>query len=121
MTSRKSLFVRAVMAGSFRGKPLRSIAGAGRTEGGKPMRALGMMSGTSMDGVDAAVLETDGETIAAFGPSAFVPYAPPERAILRAGLGKWPWDGGLEPVEALVRERHATAAAGFAGLEAIGF
>ena len=39
------------------------------------MRALGLMSGTSMDGVDAAVLETDGETIAGFGPSAFVPYA----------------------------------------------
>ena len=33
------------------------------------MRALGLMSGTSMDGVDAAVVETDGETIAGFGPS----------------------------------------------------
>ena len=54
------------------------------------MRALGLMSGTSMDGVDAAVLETDGETIAGFGPSAFVPYAPAERELLRAGLGRWP-------------------------------
>ena len=42
------------------------------------------MSGTSMDGVDAAVLETDGETIAGFGPTAFRPYAPAERAALRA-------------------------------------
>ena len=38
------------------------------------MRALGLMSGTSMDGVDAAVVETDGVEIAGFGPSAFRPY-----------------------------------------------
>ena len=57
------------------------------------MRALGLMSGTSMDGVDAAVLETDGETIAGFGPTAFRPYAPAERAALRAALGRWPGDG----------------------------
>ena len=51
------------------------------------MRALGLMSGTSMDGVDAAVLETDGEPIAGFGPSAFRAYAAEERAVLRASLG----------------------------------
>ena len=37
------------------------------------MRALGLMSGTSMDGVDAAVVETDGEEIADFGPSRLPP------------------------------------------------
>ena len=31
-------------------------------------RALGMMSGTSLDGVDAAVLDTDGEQIAWLRP-----------------------------------------------------
>ena len=36
---------------------------------------LGLMSGTSMDGVDAAVLVTDGETIADFGPRLFRPYS----------------------------------------------
>ena len=35
------------------------------------MHVLGLMSGTSMDGVDAAVLDTDGETIAGFGPRLF--------------------------------------------------
>ena len=33
------------------------------------MRVLGFMSGTSLDAVDMAVLETDGETIFAFGPA----------------------------------------------------
>lgn len=33
------------------------------------MRVLGYMTGTSLDAVDMAVLETDGEAIAAFGPA----------------------------------------------------
>jgi anhydro-N-acetylmuramic acid kinase len=51
--------------------------------------ALGMMSGTSLDGVDAAVIETDGHSILSFGPSAYRAYSEAERAILRAGLGEW--------------------------------
>ena len=46
------------------------------------MLVIGLMSGTSLDGVDAAVLETDGETIQHFGPSLTIPY----RAELRASL-----------------------------------
>lgn len=88
---------------------------------GEVKRVLGLMSGTSMDGVDAAVLETDGEVIAAFGPSAFQPYAPGEREILRAGLGLWPEAPEVAEIEALVRAAHARAIAGFDGLDLIGF
>ncbi len=56
---------------------------------GDVMRVLGAMSGTSLDGVDAAILKTDGERIFDFGPSDYRPYSDDERAILRAGLGKW--------------------------------
>ena len=36
-----------------------------------PVWALGAMSGTSLDGVDAAMILTDGETVFDFGPSVF--------------------------------------------------
>lgn len=46
------------------------------------------MSGTSFDGVDAALIETDGEQIAAFGPTLYRPYADDERAVLRRALAE---------------------------------
>ncbi len=50
------------------------------------MRAIGLMSGTSMDGVDVALLDTDGEAISAFGPTGYRAYTEDERALLRAAL-----------------------------------
>lgn len=43
-------------------------------------RAIGLMSGTSADGVDAALIETDGEKIISTGPYEFVEYTQNERA-----------------------------------------
>jgi anhydro-N-acetylmuramic acid kinase len=41
------------------------------------------MSGTSMDGVDVALIETDGETVSRFGAYVSCAYTPTERHILR--------------------------------------
>jgi anhydro-N-acetylmuramic acid kinase len=51
---------------------------------GNPIWALGLMSGTSMDGVDAALVLTDGESIAEFGPSIFLPYGEGYRSQMTA-------------------------------------
>jgi len=49
---------------------------------------VGLMSGTSMDGIDAALIETDGETVAGIGPHLTVPYDDAFRERLRAHLGR---------------------------------
>jgi anhydro-N-acetylmuramic acid kinase len=48
--------------------------------------AIGLMSGTSMDGVDAALIESDGERIERLGPTGYRPYSREERNLLRAAL-----------------------------------
>lgn len=48
--------------------------------------AIGTMSGTSMDGVDIALLETDGEVVSRFGAYLSREYSPTERHILRGAV-----------------------------------
>ncbi len=50
------------------------------------MTALGLMSGTSLDGVDVALIETDGKQVKAFGPCGYRPYTDRERVLLRQAL-----------------------------------
>ncbi len=50
------------------------------------MLALGLMSGTSMDGIDLALVETDGRERLRFGPTGFSPYSDADRAVLRQAL-----------------------------------
>lgn len=84
------------------------------------LRAMGAMSGTSLDGVDVAVLETDGVEIAGFGPCGYHPYSEAEQEILRAGLGHW---HGKEVVAAsgVVEAAHISALSGSEGIDLIGF
>ncbi|MBI1779571.1 MAG: anhydro-N-acetylmuramic acid kinase [Proteobacteria bacterium] len=48
------------------------------------LTAIGLMSGTSMDGIDVAIIETDGEHIASRGKWATYPY----KTALRHALGE---------------------------------
>jgi anhydro-N-acetylmuramic acid kinase len=72
------------------------------------LRALGLMSGTSLDGIDAALIETDGEQVFATGAALTVPYAPDLRERLRGLLGGAPPDV-VAPVEAALTDAHADA------------
>ena len=59
------------------------------------MRILGFMTGTSLDAVDMAVLETDGEAILAFGPAGERKLSAGTRAVVEqatAAALAWPWD-----------------------------
>jgi anhydro-N-acetylmuramic acid kinase len=50
-------------------------------------RAIGLMSGTSIDGIDVAMIETDGENHVATGPALTLPYDETLRAGIRGVLG----------------------------------
>ena len=65
------------------------------------------MSGTSADGVDAAIIETDGETVRSFGPCRTVPYPASLRQAVLAAMAAGealPW------LEAAVTQANADAA-----------
>ena len=85
------------------------------------LRVLGTMSGTSLDGVDAAVLETDGEAILGFGATGYRPYTPDEREVLRAALGAWPDEPRSEAAARVVEAAHAELLAGLPHVDLVGF
>lgn len=90
------------------------------------LRTIGLMSGTSLDGVDAAYLETDGEVIGRIGPRLTLSYDPSLRRQLRALLDRAETlaedDPDLLDAVARLTDRHAEAVEAL-GIEAdlIGF
>mgnify|MGYP006293070811 FL=1 len=88
--------------------------------GGGSVWALGSMSGTSLDGVDAAMIRTDGVRVEAFGASDYRPYSDEERAALRAALGRWPGEA-LGRAPEVIQSAHAELLARFPEAEIVGF
>src|SRR5437868_6066176 len=76
--------------------------------------AIGLMSGTSLDGIDIALINTDGSELGRLGPSGYRPYSDEERHTLRRAMAAAanPTARTERPValvvaEALVTDAHA--------------
>lgn len=88
----------------------------------KMMRAIGLMSGTSMDGIDIALLETDGDQRVHRLAAQSIPYSESFRASLRAGLeaalhltNRDERPGDLASLEQELTQQHADAVLRFMG------
>jgi len=81
------------------------------------LKVIGLMSGTSLDGIDAALLDTDGEDVVRPGPSLTVPYDKDTRALLRSSLDAArdvaqgaPMPHSIREAERILTLAHAEAA-----------
>jgi anhydro-N-acetylmuramic acid kinase len=72
--------------------------------------ALGLMSGTSLDGIDVAAIVTDGRDRVVAGPAETIPYPAAFRERLRGTLGG---TGDIAGVEAELTRLHAEAVSRF--------
>lgn len=82
-------------------------------------QALGLMSGTSLDGVDVALIETDGRDYVCPKASFYHPYPDSLRAAIRACFGLRQRTPALDVAERDLTDAHAAAVQEFARREAI--
>lgn len=83
-------------------------------------RAVGVISGTSMDGIDVALLDGDGEIITEVGPGATYPYPGELAERLRAAVADPVLAAGpLDELERDVTDAHVAAVESFLAGHAI--
>lgn len=82
----------------------------------KLYRAIGFMTGTSMDGIDAAILETDGETVIRPGAAMSEPFGDALRRAMESAVSaarRWKFNGEdpkeFNASEKMLTEAHAQA------------
>lgn len=93
-------------------------------ENGKVYRAIGLMSGTSLDGIDAALIETDGRAHVKVLDFYTAPYVPADREVLRAAKGlRDAEDARVRAAAKLLTRLHVDAVRALKaeGVEIIGF
>lgn len=74
------------------------------------MKVLGFMTGTSLDAVDMAILDTDGEAILGFGPAGEMKLDPETRAVVEDAIeDALDWERGTPEPESFDRARAAVA------------
>lgn len=86
-----------------------------------PLWVLGLMSGTSLDGVDGAMVLTDGVDVLEFGAQAYRPYSRAERATIRAAFGLWPGEAGVAAAAQVVEMAHIAVCGQFSKVDLVGF
>ncbi|PZP42310.1 MAG: anhydro-N-acetylmuramic acid kinase [Azospirillum brasilense] len=81
------------------------------------LRTIGLRCPASLEGVEAALLETDGAVVTRAGPFRLLPHPPALQRALRAALEAGPEEawGGLSPAVERLMERCAEAVAAVAG------
>jgi anhydro-N-acetylmuramic acid kinase len=87
---------------------------------GGSILAVGLMSGTSQDGVDVALIDSDGERIAQLGATACRPYTKAERTLLRRATAaaanlteRTARPAAVAAAERLINDAHAEAVESF--------
>jgi anhydro-N-acetylmuramic acid kinase len=86
----------------------------------KLLTAIGLMSGTSLDGIDVALIRTDGERAVEHGPARTYPYDETQRGLLKDAMaeasaltGRTARPGCLAAAERAITGWHVAAVAAF--------